>query len=80
MTMSHSLVADAGDSFIENANCRRQIVEFGQWRDLAVPPPLHAAKPDGEVFDPVHVRRESEENKPGFVLAIWPSKKQNAPN
>ena len=66
--MSHSLVADAGNLFIENANCRRRIVEFGQWRDLAVPPPLHAAEPHCEVFDPALVRRESEENKPSFVL------------
>ena len=68
MTKSHSLVADARDLFIENANCRRRIVEFGQWRDLGVPPPLHAAEPHGELFDPAVVRRESEENKPSFVL------------
>ncbi len=35
---------------------------------LAVPPPLHAAEPHCEVFDPALVRRESEENKPSFVL------------
>jgi hypothetical protein len=36
--------------------------------DLAVPPPLHAAEPHCEVFDPALVRQESEENKPSFVL------------
>jgi hypothetical protein len=43
-------------------------VEFGQRRDLAVPPPLHAAEVHGEVFDPTLGRRESEENKPNFAL------------
>src|SRR5215471_18442896 len=47
MTRSHSLVTDEGELFIENANCRRRIAEFGEWRDLAVPPPLHAAEPHG---------------------------------
>ena len=61
-------MTDAGNLFIENANCRRRIVEFGQWRDLAVPPPLHAAEPHCEVFDAALVRQESEENKPSFVL------------
>jgi hypothetical protein len=28
---------------MENANCRRRIVQFGQRRDLAVPPPLQAS-------------------------------------
>jgi hypothetical protein len=53
---------------MENANCRRRIVQCGQRRDLAVPPPLQAAELHGEIFDPVLVRRESEENKPSFVL------------
>src|SRR5438876_8101431 len=56
MTKSHCSAADAGDLFIENANWRRRIVEFGQWRDFAVPPPLHAAEPHGEVFDPAFAR------------------------
>jgi hypothetical protein len=70
MTMSHSLVADAGDLFIENANCRRRIVEFVQWHDFAVPPPLHAAEPHGEIFDPALVRRESEENPASFCRMV----------
>ena len=68
MTRSHSLVADAGDLFIENANCRRRIVEFGQWRDFAVPLPLFSAEPHGEIFDPALVWRESDKTKPSFVL------------
>jgi hypothetical protein len=37
------------------------------------------------VFDPALVRRESEENKPSFVLPygrarVWPSEKQNTTN
>jgi hypothetical protein len=75
--MSHSFVADAGDLFIENAKCR-QIVEFGQRHDLAVPPPLHAAKPHSEIFDPPLVRRESEENKPSFALPYGRAKRERA--
>ncbi|PYI99224.1 MAG: hypothetical protein DME98_01450 [Verrucomicrobia bacterium] len=43
-------------------------MEFAQWRDLAVPPPIHAAEPHGEIFDPALVWRESEKNEPNFVL------------
>src|SRR5438067_9828820 len=76
MTRSHCSATDAGDLFIENAKCRRRIVEFGQRRDLAVPPTLHAAEPHGEVFDPALVRRESEENKPSFVLPYGRARKR----
>ena len=64
MTRSHSLVADAWDLVMANANRRRRIVEFGQWRDLAMLPPLQAAEPHGEVFDPALARREREETNP----------------
>jgi hypothetical protein len=43
-------------------------MESGQRRDLAVPPPLHAAEPHGEIFDPALVWRESDKTKPSFVL------------
>jgi len=65
---------------MENANCGRRIVESGQRRDLAVPPPLHAAKSHGEIFDPALVRRASEENKPSFVLPHGARQKENATN
>jgi hypothetical protein len=55
-------------------------MEFGERRDLAIPPPLHAAKPHGEIFDPALVPRESEENKPSFVLPYGMRQKENATN
>ena len=41
---------------------------ISQQHDLAVPPPLDAAEFRSEIFDPALGRRESEENKPIFVL------------